>query len=218
MQKNSETTDRENAGSNPGTARWSKGRERVTAILTAARELLIEEGVASFFLRNVAARAGLQLGHLQYYFRTKELLVRALMEDVARSYVAEKAQVLAQLPDDPLIRFTTWIDWLLEDAQDRSTQRLFIQLWALNEHMDGGTAGLLDDLYSDDLRIIEELIEAVNPRLLPSERRARAAFIASTVEGTMVAIRGVGPRAWRRIEEEIRVHALRIAQAPGRRS
>lgn len=217
MRRNSEADGRENAGLHPGTARRSKGRERVSAILAAARALLIEEGVAGFSLRNVAARAGLQLGNLQYYFRTKEDLVHALMEDVARGYVEKQAEVLARLPHDPPARLTAWVDWLLEDAHDRRTQRLFIQLWALIENIEGGAAEFLDDLYREDLRMLEELIGEVNPQLPPSDRRARAAFIAATVEGTMVAIRGAGARAWRRIEEEIRTHAMRIAQAPPRR-
>jgi AcrR family transcriptional regulator len=42
--------------------------------------VLIEEGYAALSIRRIAARAGVRLGHLQYYYPSKADIVRALLE------------------------------------------------------------------------------------------------------------------------------------------
>ncbi len=43
-----------------------------------ARKRLIEEGYNHFVLREIAAQCGMTIGNLQYYFRTRELLLEAV--------------------------------------------------------------------------------------------------------------------------------------------
>ena len=57
-----------------------KGQERSEAILDAAERLLVDEGHAALSLRGVAQRAGIRLGNLQYYFATREEIVRSCTE------------------------------------------------------------------------------------------------------------------------------------------
>lgn len=64
-------------------------------LIAAARTALARDGVARTSLRAVAAEAGLPLGTMQYVFPTKELLLRAVIEDV----VDEIADVLKSLAD-----------------------------------------------------------------------------------------------------------------------
>ncbi|MEO3824801.1 TetR/AcrR family transcriptional regulator [Actinomadura sp. B10D3] len=51
-------------------------------LVAAARSVLSREGVARTSLRAVAAEGGVSLGTLQYVFPSKELLLRAVIEDV----------------------------------------------------------------------------------------------------------------------------------------
>ena len=51
-------------------------------LVAAARSVLAREGVARTSLRAVAAEGGVSLGTLQYVFPSKELLLRAVIEDV----------------------------------------------------------------------------------------------------------------------------------------
>jgi AcrR family transcriptional regulator len=53
----------------------SKGLQRREQILAVARNLLVEEGYNRFVLREIAARSGMAIGNLQYYFRARELLL-----------------------------------------------------------------------------------------------------------------------------------------------
>ncbi|TDC90955.1 TetR/AcrR family transcriptional regulator [Nonomuraea deserti] len=55
---------------------------RSKQLVAAARSVLSREGVANTSLRAVAAEGGVPLGTLQYVFPSKELLLRAVIEDV----------------------------------------------------------------------------------------------------------------------------------------
>ena len=57
-------------------------------LVAAARRALTREGVARTSLRVVAAEAGVPLGTLQYVFPSKELLLRAVIEDLVDEVAA----------------------------------------------------------------------------------------------------------------------------------
>ena len=68
-------------------------------IVRAAADSLLEQGYAGTSVRVIAARAGVAIGNVQYYFPTKsELLVEAWRHLTARS-VEELRQALNQLTD-----------------------------------------------------------------------------------------------------------------------
>ncbi|MFE5911271.1 TetR/AcrR family transcriptional regulator [Streptomyces wedmorensis] len=64
-------------------------------LVAAARVALARDGVPGTSLRAVAAEAGVSLGTMQYVFPSKELLLRAVIEDV----VDEIAEVLRGAAD-----------------------------------------------------------------------------------------------------------------------
>ncbi|GAA1569009.1 hypothetical protein GCM10009804_26810 [Kribbella hippodromi] len=58
----------------------TRGQARRGVVLAAARELLVEEGFDRFVLRRVAAKTGMTLGNLQYYFATRDDLLEAVIQ------------------------------------------------------------------------------------------------------------------------------------------
>lgn len=68
--------------------------QRREQMVAAARVVLARDGVAATALRAVAAEAGVPLGTMQYAFRSKELLLRAVIEDVVQE-IAEVLKVTA---------------------------------------------------------------------------------------------------------------------------
>lgn len=68
---------------------------RRSQLIAAARRALGRDGVAKTSLRAVAAEADVPLGTMQYVFPSKELLLRAVIEDV----VDEIADVIKQSAD-----------------------------------------------------------------------------------------------------------------------
>ncbi|MFD4725783.1 TetR/AcrR family transcriptional regulator [Streptomyces seoulensis] len=83
--------------------------------MTAARAVLARDGVGRMSLRAVAAEAGVPLGTMQYVFRSKELLLRAVIDDV----IEETAEVFRAAAD---------LDRGLEHAVRRGIAQFWSQL------------------------------------------------------------------------------------------
>jgi len=78
---------------NAGTVVRNSSRE---TLLDAAQTIVSEQGVAAMTLENVAVRAGVTKGGLIYHFKTRELLLQALIErmveQIESRYQAEAAK------------------------------------------------------------------------------------------------------------------------------
>jgi AcrR family transcriptional regulator len=185
-------------------------------IVLAARELLMNEGYAQFSMRTVAARAGVHLANVQYYFKTREDLVRALLEDTGARYRASYDELLASAPADRTARFEAVIDFNLRDIATWETRKYFIQLWALLATIDGRTSGLMDELYAIDIQQLGECIAELVPGTDPVEIRRRASLLAAVIEG-MVVVRSAHSRSPSELKKLMaRAHGLALQIALGR--
>jgi AcrR family transcriptional regulator len=125
--------------------RYGAGVQRTAAILMAAKHVLVDGGYSQLTLRRVAARAGIPLRHLQYYFRTKNDLLRTLCEAICDDYIARCDALSERAHSSPRARFTACVSFLIEDNRDSFSNALFFELWALACH-DSYTNRLLDRL------------------------------------------------------------------------
>lgn len=75
-----------------------RSRRKFEALLTSARQVLIEEGIDSFTCEEVAARAGVPIGTLYQFFANKYVLVCELDRQDARGVVAELTDFYSQIP------------------------------------------------------------------------------------------------------------------------
>jgi AcrR family transcriptional regulator len=166
-----------------------EGNETASRIVLAAREILMDEGYAHFSMRNVASRAGMHLNNVQYYFKTREHLVRALLQDTGSRYRASYDKLLAVAPAEPVARFNALVEFNLKDVSTWETRRFFIQLWALLITLDDRSGSLLDDLYAIDIEQLSGFIAELAPGTAPAEIRRRASVLAAMIEG-MVVVRG----------------------------
>jgi AcrR family transcriptional regulator len=146
----------------------------------------MDRGYAQFSMRNVAAEAGMHLNNVQYYFRTRRDLVRALMRDTEARYLSAYRQCLDAAPPDRLGRFTAVLDFNLQDTASRETRRFFTQMWALLDTMDGDTGSLLDEFYEMDLAALRERISELDPHSPPQEIHRRATLLAALTEGLIL--------------------------------
>src|SRR6201992_2048215 len=112
------------------TKRTAKGRragnDTAARIVLAARELLMTEGYAQFSMRNVAARAGLHLANVQYYYKTREDLVEALVADTGERYRSSYAELRAKGPTEREARFEAIVEFTLKEIATSETRRYFI--------------------------------------------------------------------------------------------
>jgi AcrR family transcriptional regulator len=196
------------------TPKRREGNETASRIVLAAREILMDEGYAQFSMRNVASRAGMHLNNVQYYFKTREHLVRALLEDTGSRYRASYDKLLSDAPADPVTRFNALIEFSLHDISTWETRRFFIQLWALLITPDDRSGSLLDDLYAIDIEQLSGFIAELAPGIAPAEIRRRASVLAAMIEG-MVVVRGAhSPNAaeMKRLLARARTVAMQIAR------
>jgi len=169
------------------------GNDTAARIVLAARDLLMTEGYAQFSMRNVAARAGLHLANVQYYYKTREDLVEALLDDTGERYRSSYEELRAKAPTDREARFKAVVEFNLKDIATSETRRYFIQLWALLTEIDGRAGHLMNDLYAIDIQQLSDCIADLVPDTDAAEVRRRASILAAMIEG-MVVVRGAHSR------------------------
>jgi AcrR family transcriptional regulator len=104
----------------PGTAAFP-GRRRASgatrsAILLAARQRLLADGIAGMSTRGVAEAAGVPLSQLHYYFGSKQQLILDLLEEENTRRLARQTQMYAE--DRPLWqRYEQACDFLEDDLE-----------------------------------------------------------------------------------------------------
>jgi len=174
-------------------SRRRSGRNTAQRILESARELLMRAGEARFSMRNVAARAGLHLANVQYYFPTRAALMRAILADTGARYRAAYEGLRAKHCGDRVQRFRAVVDFNLRDIADPQTRRFFIQLWALLNTLDGEAGSLHNELYEIDIAQLSECIAELAPQASAAEVRRRATLLAAMIEG-LVLVRGAHSR------------------------
>ncbi len=166
----------------PGTAVLAKGRERIEAILDAATGILIDEGYALLSTRKIAARAGVRPGHLQYYYPTKQDVVRGLLERYLERATRAFAERMAAGATTPQRRLEAALDGILSDQQNSESCRFFWELWALAAR-DSAVADAMHAFYRAYWRnLVTALLDAA-PALGRPRAERRAALMIAMLEG-----------------------------------
>ncbi|TQL66384.1 TetR family transcriptional regulator [Nocardioides albertanoniae] len=95
------------------------GGRRGSHVLDAAIRLIAADGLAAVSIRAVAAEAGVSLAQVQYYFRSKEELITAALEQAEDEFL-ERVGVVLERPRSRH-RLRAVIDlWLpLDEARER---------------------------------------------------------------------------------------------------
>jgi len=149
-------------------ARRSKGVDRESAVIAAAVELIAEQGLANLRMSDVAQRAGMTVGHVTYYFPSKNaLLIRAIRHsemqfhrDVERR-LSRRADPWSRLrslieaasangPHDPgwVLWFEVW-SMAVNDAEVGAVQRELAAWWT-NTLADTIRYGVERDVFHPD--------------------------------------------------------------------
>jgi TetR/AcrR family transcriptional repressor of nem operon len=90
----------------------SKGLATRARIVTAAAELMFENGVAGTTMEQVLAAAGVSSSQIYHYFADKRSLVLAVIEYQNETIVGSQETMLAEL--DTMAGIRAWRDFLIE--------------------------------------------------------------------------------------------------------
>jgi AcrR family transcriptional regulator len=113
---------------------YVKADVRRGQLVAAARNVLERQGIAGATLRAVAAEAGVPLGTVHYIFRSKEQLLRAVLEDVIGE-ISDAARATAGTATDlgSAMRTTALEVWseLVEGHVEQQLMQYELTMWAL---------------------------------------------------------------------------------------
>ncbi len=164
-----------------GTAVLAKGQRRTEAILDAATAILIEKGYAHLSTRKIAARAGIRAGNLQYYYRSKQDVVRAVLERYLERAMRKVEEHVANAAA-PEERLQSALTTILADQESAENCRFFWELWALAAR-DPEVAEAMSAFYEGYWRAVVLTLLAANPTLGRPRAERRAALLVSMLEG-----------------------------------
>ena len=164
---------------------YAKGHETRELILRTALHILIEEGYRAMSMRRVAAACDMKFGNLTYHFRSREDLVRELLDAVIRSYEQEFDAIVRMPGAPPEERLRRLCLLVLEDIRSKKTTRLFPELWALSNH-DEFVFDRVHELYVRARAPAIEIIREMRPDLPCEACEMLALFISASMEGMTV--------------------------------
>jgi AcrR family transcriptional regulator len=154
--------------------------ERKQQILQAAINIIVEQGYGALTMRALARADGIKLGALQYHFKTKDDMLRALA-----GYIADEYQNMfkAMGTDVDSVGIKGLVEMIGVEPAGGTLQadELWPQLWAMGQ-VEPLVADLVDDIYDYYIHILEKKIEAVGGE----SPRAEAICILSMLEGSIL--------------------------------
>jgi AcrR family transcriptional regulator len=158
--------------------RRASTEEKLTRLLDATEEIILEEGYAAVSSRNVAARAGMQAPLLHYYFPTIDELFVAVLRRRSEPNV-ERMKVAMGSPEP----FKAW--WEL--ASDPRGTALLLEFVAAANHRPALKAEVGKAAYQVR-RMQMQTLEAILPEYGLDPEDFPPAFIAAAMQGIAFAI------------------------------
>lgn len=201
------------AGSDAGGHKPSRGDVRRSEILEAAASLLLEEGHAGFSVRGVAARAGIGLSHVQYYFPEPAQIVAALLERFISQYAGQVMERFRSGAGPARQRLTAALEFLLNDEAYRTECAVFMLEVSAFAARDRDIARAVERYYETYLSAVSAIAQELNPSLSPAQRALRARQCIALIEGMAATRRFLGPEAERAFSAKAAAQAVEMLLA-----
>lgn len=162
----------------PATSKGSSTRDR---IVKEARKQLVEHGYEAFVMRELADILGIKLGNLQYYFKTREVLIVHVMEQEAAKDVLA-IQSLRQNWNAADDAFSAIVRNLVTRWRGGSGV-LFSTLRTLSMH-NKSYKQLYLNIYRDFYLALEGPLREMKPNLSDDEIALRVRLITALIDGS----------------------------------
>lgn len=171
-----------------------KPAARIEEIIQIAGEVFLALGYAGFNLREVAARVGIRLSAVQYYFPTREKLLAATLEKAAAAWLSEFQAIAGDRLQPPAHRLRALFDLNLKILAAPQTAPLMFEVFAMAQH-EAFAAELVLRNYCVYRGIFEDILREFAPACPEARISATAALIAAQIEGLMLFVRPNDPTA-----------------------
>lgn len=191
-------TNRDGIAARQPELRSRASRTTIKLIVESAQDVLIEKGYAGFTTRAVAETTKISQGNLGYHFKTKQDLLRAVVEDQVETILGRFATMLQGIDHEN----ANGVDQLLRDIWKETTSdrvvRLFRELWAIAMH-DSDVRDQIDDMYDDLMEKVVAMLQKFYPNAEVQSLRESVQLLAIVSEGTSVLF---GTRSKRAVSQE----------------
>jgi AcrR family transcriptional regulator len=162
-----------------------KGETRRAEIMAAARAVLVDEGLDHFVLREIAARVGISLGNLQYYYATRDDLLEAVVRaELARN--AAEVAALGRRGATPTARLAAIARHLIE-VWSCSGGRVYAAMSLLALHHPRFRA-LHREIYLAFYATLLPVLRQLRPTAKRAELLAVARLVTTVVDGALVQV------------------------------
>lgn len=157
-----------------------KGLRQRAEILEIAMAMILEQGTENLVLRQIAAQAGIKLGHLQYYFSSREDLLVAIVRTLQQ---ADEAAFIRPLEKDSLSRSVSRILdlWFSRNGEIYSS---IFDLAPFNPRI----AKMKRLIYRRFYVRLMHLISSVKPRQSKATLLAKAKMITALMDGVLLQV------------------------------
>ncbi len=192
-----------------------KGYARANDILHAAREIFASEGYGGLSMRRVAAQVGVSLSNVQHYYKSKDMLVEALLLDSLNQFQERIDGIAASMTGSREEQFLATVDMFLDELGSPVIRGMFFEFWALATRNTFAST-LMERMQSRERKAIYKLIQGLSQEISDEEYMVRAALIVAQIEGLMLfRVRNRPKRPeLEGLENAARQAVLRLAMQP----
>ncbi|CAB3741125.1 HTH-type transcriptional regulator BetI [Paraburkholderia sediminicola] len=178
---------------------------RIPEILEVSIRVFAIHGNAGFTQRRIANDVGIHLRSLQHYFSTREELLRATVEEVARRYLQRYRTIVKDKLRPPEARLDAVVDEIFTTltATTNILSAFALEAWSLAER-DEFVRELLVNTTREFQEMFAGLVGEINPTMTTGECTLRGALLVSHLQGLIVYIRRAG-------ENPLDMHAFQHA-------
>lgn len=185
-------------------------RDPAQRLVLSTIEEIESRGIAQVTVRGIAARAGVNIAAVNYYFRSKEALIAEAKELAIRHLVQDASQMLEPISASPEAGLATFLEYLLEGTRKypRMTRAQLHDAFVADDY-----SGPFPRLFAPILERLRDALTAAVPALDPGQagRRVMAALSAvlfpSFFPGLFAPLRPLD------IEEDRRAYCREIARS-----
>jgi AcrR family transcriptional regulator len=185
------------------TRRRGNRESRVPEIIDVSINVLIAAGYAGYTINRVANDAGIRLSTLQHYFSTREALLRATLEEVAKRYFERFRGFAENRNRSPQARLEAIIDDAFAEFVKPGLPAAIFESWGLALH-EPFARDVVVEIQKQFTGLFAKLVGEINPALSMEERELRGALILSSCQGLFIFLR------WS-VDNPSKVHAFRKA-------
>lgn len=156
----------------------TKGEDRRELILLAAMRVLVRDGAHGFRMRAIAAEAGVGISHVQYYYKTLDAVIEAVMARYLQDWDVLMAGAPANLAGA--------LDFLLESQLENGDCQLLWELWAMSSRNAAADAALRTFYAGYTDRVCELVRHNFPDATCANATRERAVLIVALIEGLSI--------------------------------